>query len=154
MNRAVRILCALFCVICLANAHCLAVARADVLESEVAYIQEGDTGRVVAMLQERLSIDEKNASEEALFGEETLSALMAYQREQALEENGAFDDATLMALLIVPADAAGVDAVIWVPMHGGIRYHSNADCSGMVEPRQMSIANAAALDFTACKKCY
>jgi hypothetical protein len=141
-------------VICLANANCLAVARADELESEVAYIQEGDTGRVVAMLQERLSIDEKNASEEAHFGEGTLSALLAYQREHALEETGVFDDATLLSLLVVSEGAAGVDSIIWVPMHGGIRYHTNADCSDMFEPRQMSIANAAALGFTACKKCY
>lgn len=154
MKRAARILCALLFAVCLANAHCLAAAPADVLESEYTYIQHGDTGRVLAMLQERLSIDEKDASEEALFGGETLSALLAYQRDHVLEETGSFDDATLMLLLGVSADAEGIDSVIWVPMHGGKKYHDTYECSGMVEPRQMSIANAKALGFTACKKCY
>lgn len=155
MHRAVRILCALFCAICLANAHWLAVARAEALEPEVAYIQEGDTGPVVAKLQALLSVNEKDAFEnEALFGEETLSALLAYQRQYALEETGIFDDATLMSLLGVSADAEGIDAIIWVPMHGGKKYHDTPECSGMVEPRQMSTANAAAMDFTACKKCF
>ena len=155
MNRAVRIFCALFCAVCLANAHCPAVARADVLESEYAHIQEGDAGRVVGMLQELLSVNEKDAVEnEALFGEQTLSALLAYQRKYALEATGAFDDATLMLLLGVSADAEGVDSIIWVPMHGGKKFHAAPECSGMVEPRQMSTANAAALSFTACKKCY
>jgi len=153
MNRAVRILCALFCAICLANAHCLAAAPADVLEPEYAYIQEGDTGRVVSMLQAQLSVDEKDASDEALFGEQTLSALLSYQQELGLEATGVFDDATLMLLLDVPADAKGVDLIRWVPMHGGIKFHAKPECSGMVEPRQMSQANAAALGFTACKRC-
>ncbi len=129
--------------------------RADIPESEYAYIQEGDTGRVVAILQELLSVDEKGASEnEALFGEETLSALLAYQRKHALEETGVFDDATLTLLLDVPADAKGVDTIRWVPMHGGEKFHRTDTCSGMFEPRQMSEANAAALGFTACKKCF
>jgi hypothetical protein len=107
------------------------------------------------MLQVLLSVNEKDAIEnEALFGEETLSALMAYQRKYALEETGAFDDATLMSLLGVSADAEGVGTIIWVPMHGGEKFHKTAECSGMVEPHQMSIANAAALGFTACKRCF
>jgi len=154
MNRAVRVLCALFCVVCLLNSHSLAV-RAKANEPEIKSIQMGDTGRVVAMLQERLSVNEKDpVQDEALFGEETLHALLAYQEWNLLEATGTFDDATLMLLLDVSADAEGVDRIVWVPMHGGKKYHTSHECSNMFEPRQMSLANAAALDFTACKKCF
>ena len=110
MKRALRILCALLCAICVANGHFLAAAKADVLELEFTYIQEGDADPSWPRFQEYLSVNEKGAVEnEALFDEKTLAALLAYQQKYALEETGTFDDATLMLLLGVPADSAGVD---------------------------------------------
>lgn len=45
-------------------------------------------------------------------------------------------------------------ASVWIPTKGGKKYHSNASCSNMDEPRVVSIGEAERLGFTACKKCY
>ena len=44
--------------------------------------------------------------------------------------------------------------MVWIPTHGGKKYHSNPNCSGMKGPEKVSISTAKARGFTACKKCY
>lgn len=44
--------------------------------------------------------------------------------------------------------------MVWIPTNGGTKYHRNSDCSGMINPDHVSIANALAQGFEPCKKCY
>ena len=44
--------------------------------------------------------------------------------------------------------------MVWVPVHGGKKYHSNPNCSGMKGPEKVDLATAKARGYTACKKCY
>ena len=44
--------------------------------------------------------------------------------------------------------------MVWVPVHGGKKYHSNPKCSGMKGPEKVDLATAKARGYTACKKCY
>ena len=44
--------------------------------------------------------------------------------------------------------------MVWIPTHGGKKYHSNPNCSGMKGPEKVDISTAKARGFTACKKCY
>ena len=44
--------------------------------------------------------------------------------------------------------------MVWIPTHGGKKYHSNPNCSGMKGPEKVSLSTAKARGFTACKKCY
>lgn len=50
--------------------------------------------------------------------------------------------------------AAGADREhVWVPVKGGIKFHDNPDCSGMIEPRPTTLQDALDMGFTACKRC-
>lgn len=41
------------------------------------------------------------------------------------------------------------EQMVWVPTHGGKKYHSN-----MKDPEKVTLSKAKAEGFTACKKCY
>ena len=43
---------------------------------------------------------------------------------------------------------------VWIPTHGGKKYHSKSSCSGMKGPEKVSLSTAKQRGFTACKKCY
>ncbi len=50
---------------------------------------------------------------------------------------------------------SGADAIlVWVPVHGGTKYHSDPGCSNMKDPRQVTQQQAMAEGFAPCKKCY
>lgn len=44
-------------------------------------------------------------------------------------------------------------AMVYIPKTGK-KYHSNANCSNMKNPSQVSLSEAQSRGFTACKKCY
>ena len=125
------------------------------------YIQYGDTGEPIAWLQDGLGVTETycyNYSGDtiAYFGDETLDALSALQRDYGLRASGAFDSDTLYLLLDPPYSALDGydDPLVWIPMYGGTCYHANYWCSGLIEPRQMPATCAEVLGFTPCGKCY
>lgn len=43
---------------------------------------------------------------------------------------------------------------VWIPTNGGKKYHSTSTCSGMVNPSSVTLEEAIALGFDACKKCH
>ena len=43
---------------------------------------------------------------------------------------------------------------VWIPTHGGKKYHRKSTCSGMKDPEKVSLSTAKQRGFTACKKCY
>ena len=52
-------------------------------------------------------------------------------------------------------DAANTtEATVWIPTNGGTKYHSNSSCSNMKNPQQVTLSQALAAGYTACKKCY
>ena len=125
------------------------------------YIQYGDTGEPIAWLQDGLGVTETycyNYSGDtiAYFGDKTLDALSAVQRDYGLKVSAAFDSDTLYLLLDPPYSSLDGydDPLVWIPMYGGTRYHANYWCSGLIEPRQMPVSCAECLEFTPCKKCY
>ena len=42
---------------------------------------------------------------------------------------------------------------VWIPTHGGKRYHIDKSCSGMINPAEVTIGEAKALGFSACGRC-
>lgn len=44
--------------------------------------------------------------------------------------------------------------LVWVPTKGGTKYHNKATCSGMKDPKQVTVEHAEANGYTPCKKCY
>ena len=53
----------------------------------------------------------------------------------------------------IPEPETGGD-LVWIPTHGGTKYHCSARCSNMIDPIQVSRETAIANGFTACKRCY
>lgn len=50
--------------------------------------------------------------------------------------------------------SGGQDQMVWIPTNGGKKYHKTKSCSGMIDPEQVTIDEALANGFEACKKCY
>ncbi len=46
------------------------------------------------------------------------------------------------------------DVMVWIPTKGGKKYHSRADCSNMDDPDYVTLSEAIALGFEACKRCH
>ena len=46
------------------------------------------------------------------------------------------------------------EEMVWIPTHGGKKYHSKSTCSNMKDPEKVTLSNAKKQGFTACKKCY
>lgn len=46
------------------------------------------------------------------------------------------------------------EEMVWIPTHGGKKYHSKSTCSNMKDPDKVTLSKAKAEGFTACKKCY
>lgn len=44
--------------------------------------------------------------------------------------------------------------LVWVPTQGGTKYHNKSTCSGMKDPKQVTVEHAVANGYTPCKKCY
>ena len=53
-----------------------------------------------------------------------------------------------------PAEPQQQEVMVWIPTHGGTKYHSRSSCSGMEDPQQVTLEEAQALGFTPCKRCY
>ncbi|MDR0898487.1 MAG: hypothetical protein LBN04_11620 [Oscillospiraceae bacterium] len=47
-----------------------------------------------------------------------------------------------------------LEELVWIPTNGGQRYHNKDSCSGMKNPREVSIDQAMAQGFTPCGRCY
>ena len=41
---------------------------------------------------------------------------------------------------------------VYIPTDGGKKRHASEQCSGMLDPRKVSIRNASAFKFDACKR--
>lgn len=44
--------------------------------------------------------------------------------------------------------------IVWIPTHGGKKYHRRSTCSGMEDPEQTTKEDAIARGFDACQRCY
>lgn len=144
-----RFLCILLCLLL-----CVFPTLAE--QEEPNYIHLYDQGYPMEKLCEAIGADlvyvEDGKRIEAQFHDSILEVLLAYQRENSLEPTGMFDPATLRCILGLAEPEYG-NLLVWIPMHGGIKYHINADCSKMYEPRQMPVDCAKALDYGNCGKC-
>ena len=46
------------------------------------------------------------------------------------------------------------ESMVWIPTNGGTKYHTDADCSNMIDPEKVSQAEAESAGFTPCQNCY
>lgn len=91
-------------------------------------------------------------------GQKTLDAQKAASQAAAKASSGASRTAAGSAPAKKNTGTASsgkkTGQMVWIPTHGGKKYHSNPNCSGMKGPEKVDISTAKARGFTACKKCY
>lgn len=46
------------------------------------------------------------------------------------------------------------EEMVWVPVHGGTKYHSYSSCSNMKDPVYITLSEAVAYGYTPCSKCW
>lgn len=46
-----------------------------------------------------------------------------------------------------------VQVMVWIP-ESGTKYHSDPDCSGMINPTEVTLEEAIAMGYEACKRCH
>ena len=77
--------------------------------------------------------------------------------EQAAAEQAAAEQAAAEQAAAEQAAAKQTqqpqEQMVWIPQSGS-KYHSNASCSGMNNPTQVTISKAQSLGYEPCKKCY
>ena len=138
---------------------CLLTCGSAMAAAKRYFVSYGDTGDVVGDLQDIIGVSESYYDEYTRryiphFSTRTRTALRAIQKEYGLTVNGRFDDETMYLILDLPYQTAENDPDVWIPMHGGTRYHWLPNCSGIYDAREMPMSCAAALGFLPCAKCF
>lgn len=54
----------------------------------------------------------------------------------------------------VTSAGRGNGTLVWIPTHGGRKYHAKESCSGMIDPVQVTIGEAQRMGFEPCGRCY
>lgn len=115
----------------------LELGQALVYDAQTA----GDTTHALAEALPRYQqeIDEAKAAE---------AAAAAAEAERAAQKA----EYTSRGLPYVSYTPTGV--MVWIPLHGGTKYHSRSGCSNMKGPAKVDLGYAKARGFTACKRCH
>ena len=50
--------------------------------------------------------------------------------------------------------SSGSGELVWIPIHGGTKYHRKSTCSNMKDPEQVTKEEAIERGFDPCGKCY
>ena len=144
-------------------------------EPSFTSIKRGDNGDAVKEIQTQLaSLGYLSSSTDGKFGPGTEQAVQNFQDTNHLDSTGIVDEKTYKKLFsseakhyvapVLTLDAeestTGVGTrsasgpLVWIPTHGGTKYHLSSSCSGMEGPIQVTISEAQSRGFTPCKKCY
>lgn len=147
-----KILCLILCLLCIFPACAENLAP----DQEPSYIRLGDTGYPLERLCSYIGADVEfvKVSDriEPVFNEGVLETLLAYQKENDLELTGEFDPDTLRCILNSYEPECGT-LLVWLPMHGGVKYHDDPERCNMLESRQMPVDCAIWFDYTSCGRC-
>ena len=54
----------------------------------------------------------------------------------------------------IATNAESQAKMVWIPTKGGTKHHTKASCSNMIDPEQVTQAEAESRGFTPCKKCH
>ena len=120
------------------------------------FIQMGDEGivvkQIITCLYDLGYISTQRIDE---FDRQVYDAVVLFQSDRSIRMTGMCDDPTLSALVGNAEVSTESDTdIVWIPTDGGKKYHAKPACSGMNNPRKISMPNAVALQIEPCKRCY
>lgn len=101
---------------------------------------------------------------DGILGTNTEAAIKKYQQDNFLLESGKITNKLLENLGISDysinelesteiLEDTTVETTVWIS-NSGSKYHSKSSCSNMQNPTQVTIEEAQAMGYEACKKCY
>ena len=136
----------------------LALIECDCVDSYcTCFVQIGDDGEPVKAIRGFLFQQGYLESEKGgAFDRRVYEAVCRFQADNALEETGLLDDTTLTLLIhgLTPEEMDMQDEnggqLVYVPTDGGKKRHAKPTCSGMSDPRKVSVRNAEAMGMDAC----
>jgi hypothetical protein len=122
-------------------------------EEDSSVLKYGSKGEAVKKLQGQLIELGYIAlgGDDGAFGDVTIMAVKAFQKENGLDNDGIAGEKTL-ALLSGGTAKQDPDVFVWVESKGKV-YHSTKDCSDMKEPKQIKLSLAKKRKLTPCEKC-
>ena len=150
-----------FCAVSVSLASGSSYIRCTCIGHCECFIQEGDEGNavkeIIKLLIKEGWLTKKTSTAE--FSSDVTEAVKQFQGKNHLEPTGTMDDDTLTLLIwgMLPEELDAVrpssrTETVFIPTDGGKKRHKSEKCSGMKDPRKVSIRNAEALGFDACKR--
>lgn len=153
----------IFCLTCLLCCSCLGEMPCICGQDPcTCFIQLGDAGPAIDCIQHALIAQGflQPTQDSSFFDEQTLQAVLHFQEAHSLPQTGMLDDETLTLLLweMLPDELDKADPLsngqpVWIPTDGGIRRHVKRTCSGMFDPRRVSVRNAEMMNMQPCGRC-
>ena len=125
------------------------------------FIQLGDEGNfvkaIIKVLIKKNYLSKKTPT--GRFTDDVEKSVKQFQSDHKLEQTGTMDDDTLTLLFwdMTPNELDKITSphdakTVYIPTDGGKKRHKKDTCSGMEDPRKVSIRNAEYAGFDACKR--
>lgn len=101
---------------------------------------------------ETVTVIDETAEEQKRLEEET-AAQKAEEERIAAEQAAQAEQERIAAEQAAQEQQATQEEMVWIPANGQ-KYHSRSGCSNMNSPTQITLSEAQALGYAACKRCY
>lgn len=130
------------------------IALAESIQGKIDSIDTSSASAISTSLLEEIADQAENLSDRyfALLKTDNYSA--AINLLESAESSAAVEDEAGQEALAAEAYAAQENEVmVWIPKSGS-KYHSKSSCSNMKNPTQVTLEQAEAWGYEACKKCW
>ncbi len=101
--------------------------------------------------QARKEAEEK--AEQERIAQEQAEKEAQKQAEREVQEQAEIEAQEQAQQSQASANVDSQEQMVWIPQSGS-KYHSNSSCSGMNNPRQVTISEAQNMGYKPCNKCY
>lgn len=129
--------------------------------SERASLPISSIGSASSIIEESSEVQEEEAplaestpANESVYSQGQQEAAVTSEPSAPAASESAPAASSEAAAAPAPAQSQQQEVMVWIPTHGGTKYHSRSSCSGMENPQQVTLEEAQALGFTPCKRCH
>ena len=127
-----------------------AAEQQRILAEQQAAEQQRILAEQQAAEQQRILAEQQAAEQQRIIAEQQAAEQQRILAEQqAAEQQRIAAEAAAQQAQVPQGDST----LVWVP-NTGARYHRKSNCSGMINPRQVTVNQAIAEGYTPCGRCY